>query len=138
LSTDAAKAAWLKALDTVDVNGHNGNAQSNTDRVVNFVNSAAQNSRSRWNQLMTNDHAVDKNLRREGIRSDIRTGATQLVGGGVWDKTTAQQRAIDFVTKTAEVTAARMAIYDRSSQLDSEKQAALQDAAAELRRKLPF
>jgi hypothetical protein len=84
---------------------------------------------------------VDKNRRLETIRKEIRTGASQLVGnvgGSVWEATTAQKRAIDFVSKTAEVTAARMAMHDSCSQLDSEKQAALQDAAAELRRKLPF
>jgi hypothetical protein len=89
---------------------------------------------------MTSDHEADRNRRSDAIRQDIRTGASHLleqVVGSVWNDTNAaQKRAVDFVTKTAEVTTARMAQYDSNDHLDSEKMAALQDAAAELRRKL--
>jgi len=110
-------------------------APQSADRVLNFIAGTARNNSSRWNRLITVDHEAHRNRRANDIRHDIRAGASQALeqAGSVWnDATAAQQRALDLVTKTAEETAARIS----AGHLDSEAQAALQDAAAELRRRL--
>jgi hypothetical protein len=138
-SSDEAKAAWFHKLDHLQIKGHNGNAQQPSP-FLDFVAGTAKSTSSRWHGLMTSDHEADRNRRSDAIRQDIRNGASHLleqVVGSVWNDTNAaQKRAVDFVTKTAEVTTARIAQYDSNDHLDSEKMAALQDAAAELRRKL--
>jgi hypothetical protein len=127
------------------INGLSGPAEAanppnpQAQRFIDFVASTAESQANRLNRLIQNDHVSQQNAVAQNVHADIRNGAAQVAAQAetAWnDAAVAQQRAIEFITKTAEVTAGRLALANRS-ELDSEKIAAMQDAAAELRRKLP-